>query len=293
EVDDSEEVPLVQLPSLAIEKVDNTGTFDEVGDVISYTITVTNDGNVTLTNVVVTDPNAPDIDCSAELGQQATIPSLAPGASVVCSASHTITQDDLDAGHYLNTACADDGEGGAEEVCDDEDTPGEQNPELSIDKSAAEPDYDEVGDVIHYTIVVTNTGNVTLHDVVVTDPEISDLDCEPDLPVASLAPGASFTCTATHTIVQEDLDLGFFDNTACADDGNGNGETGAAPVCDDAVVFGEEVEVITPLPTLPPTDSNGGGSSGPMSSWWLLLAILGGVLATVVVLTPARGRRRT
>jgi uncharacterized repeat protein (TIGR01451 family) len=287
--DDSEDVPLVQLPSLAIDKVDNTGSFDSVGDVVSYSITVTNTGNVTLTDVLVTDPNAPNIDCSAAAGQQTTIPSLAPGASVVCSASHTITQADLDAGHYFNEACADDGEGGAAAVCDDVDTPGEQNPVLGIDKSATEAGYDAVGDVIHFTITVTNIGNVTLKNVIVTDLQVTDLDCEPNLPVPTLAAGASFTCTASHTITLQDLDLGSFFNEACTDDELGEPDTGALPVCDDVTVFGEDEQQLTQ----PPTDISGGGRGGvPPDALWLLLVALGTILATVVVLTPARGRRR-
>ncbi|MDT5368632.1 MAG: hypothetical protein QOC62_3063, partial [Mycobacterium sp.] len=42
------------------------------------------------------------------------------------------------------------------------------NPHLKITKSATETTYTKVGDVINYTIVATNDGNVTLHNVTVT-----------------------------------------------------------------------------------------------------------------------------
>ena len=42
-----------------------------------------------------------------------------------CTASHTITQADIDAGHYLNTACVDDGAAGAAQACDDATVTGE------------------------------------------------------------------------------------------------------------------------------------------------------------------------
>src|SRR5205814_2171917 len=90
-----------------------------------------------------------------------------------------------------------------------------------------ESGYSAVGDVIHYTIVATNTGNVTLHNVLVTDPHVSNLSCTPGNPVADLAPGASISCTASHTIVQADLDAGHFFNKSCVDDGPG----GAAEAC--------------------------------------------------------------
>ena len=51
-----------------------------------------------------------------------------------------------------------------------------QNPHLSITKTATEANYDSVGDVIHYTIMATNDGNVTLHNVTVTDPNVSRSD---------------------------------------------------------------------------------------------------------------------
>src|SRR5204863_9290231 len=92
-----------------------------------------------------------------------------------------------------------------------------------------ESGFSAVNDVIHYTITATNNGNVTLHNVVVTDSEVTDLVCSPATPVTDLAPGDSIDCTASHTIVQADLDAGHFYNQACTDDGTG----GATQACDD------------------------------------------------------------
>ena len=96
-----------------------------------------------------------------------------------------------------------------------------QNPALSITKAATEPSYDAVGEVIHYTIVATNVGNMTLDGVTVTDPSVSRPELYAGERVADLAPGASMTCTATHTVTQADLDAGHYANTACVDDGAG------------------------------------------------------------------------
>src|SRR5204863_10050223 len=76
-------------------------------------------------------------------------------------------------------------------------------PSLTITKVATESGFSAVNDVIHYTITATNNGNVTLHNVVVTDSEVTDLVCSPATPVTDLAPGDSIDCTASHTIVQE------------------------------------------------------------------------------------------
>jgi uncharacterized repeat protein (TIGR01451 family) len=53
------------------------------------------------------------------------------------------------------------------------------NPALSITKTATEQSYSAVGDVIHYNITATNTGNTTMAAVTVTDPNVSNLRCTP------------------------------------------------------------------------------------------------------------------
>jgi uncharacterized repeat protein (TIGR01451 family) len=228
---DDVDTPGDQNPELSIDKVAAEDGFSAVGDVIHYTITAQNVGNVTLKGVIVTDPNVSDLECTP-----ATPVDLAPGEKIECTASHTISQEDLDAGSFYNQACVDDTEGPAAEVCDDVTTEGEQNPALEIEKLATEQSYDEIGDVIHYTITATNSGNVTLHGVEVTDPNVSDLLCTPDNPVADLAPGDSIVCTATHTITQDDLDAGSVFNEACVDDTKGP----AAEACDDVTTEGEQ-----------------------------------------------------
>jgi uncharacterized repeat protein (TIGR01451 family) len=163
---------------------------------------------------------------------------------MTCSASHTIVQADIDAGSYFNQACVDDGTGGATEACDDVTTPADQKPHLTITKDATESSYDEVGDVIHYTIKATNDGNTTLAAVTVTDPNASGLTCTP-ANGSSLAPGASMDCTASHTIVQADITAGHYFNEACVDDGAG----GAAQACDDVTT----PAVITHVGQITPT----------------------------------------
>ena len=88
---------------------------------------------------------------------------------------------------------------------DDHIIPIEQAPALTLVKSATPTSYDHVGQVISYSYLVTNTGNVTLPgQFTVTDDKLT-VTCPA---TATLAPGASITCTASHTVIQADLDAG-------------------------------------------------------------------------------------
>ena len=87
-------MPLVYTPAIAIDKVfvnvtggDGDALADAVGDMLNYTVTVTNTGNVTLTGVTVVDPLT---------GQNISGVTLAPGASQTFNTSYTLTQADLD-----------------------------------------------------------------------------------------------------------------------------------------------------------------------------------------------------
>jgi uncharacterized repeat protein (TIGR01451 family) len=186
-------------PHLSITKTATEANYDAVGDVINYTIVATNDGNTTLTGVTVSDPKVSGLDCTPTNGSD-----LAPGASISCTASHTVTQDDIDAGNYANTACVNDGDGGAAEACADEDVPAVQNPRIGLTKTPNPTTYSAAGQIISYTLVATNTGNVTLHDVTVTDSKLGTLTCTPTQP-STLAPGSSMSCTGSYTIQPGDV----------------------------------------------------------------------------------------
>src|SRR5215203_6086636 len=214
-----------EAPALSIVKTSPTQSYDAVGDVITYQVVATNTGNTTLASVTITDANA-------VLG--------------TCAPAHTVTQADIEAGHYLNTACVDDGPGGAVQVCDDVDVPAEQNPALSIVKTSPTQSYDSVGDVITYQVVATNTGNTTLAAVTITDANAVLGTCTP-ANGSSLAPGATLTCSATHVVTQADIEAGHYLNTACVDDGPG----GAAQVCDDVNVPGEKNPALSSIKTSP------------------------------------------
>src|SRR5262249_14595469 len=137
--------------------------------------------------------------------------SLAPGASVMCQATHAVTQADIDAGTYTNVATGDSDQtppaNGSATV------PITQSPRIALVKSVAETSFSKVGDVLHYTLTATNTGNIALTNVTIVDPTLGTLACAQPV---TLVPGASLTCTGSHTVGQADLDGGEVDNVATA-----------------------------------------------------------------------------
>ncbi|MFA5634004.1 MAG: choice-of-anchor K domain-containing protein [Candidatus Dojkabacteria bacterium] len=215
EVTDNDTVELPQNPLLSIVKsgswadVDGDG-YADVGETISYTFTVTNEGNVTLTNVTVTDPLVTVSGGPITLGVGET-------DSTTFTATYTITQDDIDKGSFYNIATAVSEE--SDEVTDDDTVELPQNPKLSIEKTGVldtgDDDITNPGDLITYTFKVTNIGNITLTGITVTDPLIGGTlaSCSKD----TLLVGEDTTCTATYAITQNDIDAGEIKNTATAD----------------------------------------------------------------------------
>ena len=183
----------VQSRALTLVKTATPATYDAVGDVISYSYVVTNTGNVTLAGpVTVTDDKA-TVTCPAG--------GLAPGASITCTASYTITQGDLDAGSVTQHRLGRVRDHGL--TADTETVTAVQSRALTLVKTATPATYDAVGDVISYSYVVKNTGNVTLAGPVTVTDDKATVTCPA---AAAWRRWASMTCTASYTITQADLD---------------------------------------------------------------------------------------
>ena len=92
---DDETVTAVQTKSVSLVKTASPLTYSAVGDVISYSYAVKNTGNVTLAGPVTVADDKATVTCPAG--------GLAPGATITCTASYTITQADLDSGSVKNS----------------------------------------------------------------------------------------------------------------------------------------------------------------------------------------------
>ena len=130
---DATDTDIPASPAIALDKIAGTPSGSAAGDTIDYTFVVTNMGNVTLDPVVVDDPAVGTVDCPAG--------PLAPSDSIECSATYTLTQTDIDSGHFANTATATGTPPtGAEVIAvDDTDTPIDGAPVITLAKSAAAP----------------------------------------------------------------------------------------------------------------------------------------------------------
>ncbi|WP_243228965.1 DUF11 domain-containing protein [Microbacterium sp. CIAB417] len=212
-------------PALTIDKEADVETITAAGETIEYSFLVTNTGNVTLTDVVVSEGEFSGTGELSDVVCPAGASSLAPGASVTCTATYDLTQEDVDAGSITNAATATGTP--PNPVTPPPVSPSDEvtvdvpaAPALTIDKEADVETITAAGETIEYSFLVTNTGNVTLTDVVVSEGEfsgtgeLSDVVCPAG--ASSLAPGASVTCTATYDVTQEDVDAGSITNAATA-----------------------------------------------------------------------------
>lgn len=104
---DTEAVPLNVAPLLFVDKVASDTTDVAAGDVVTYTYTVRNDGNVPLTNVVLSDTHKGVVGALTPAFQAwvtqngstvtgNTINTLNPGAEATFTASYTVVQSDID-----------------------------------------------------------------------------------------------------------------------------------------------------------------------------------------------------
>ncbi|MEE4195013.1 MAG: sortase [Anaerolineae bacterium] len=204
---------VVGTPALEIVKnVTSTGPY-VAGSTVNYEIIVTSTGDIPITNVTVTDPTPGVVMGTCTPAQGAT---LAPTEQMTCSATYVLTNDDITAGSFTNTAAADSDE--TDPVEDDETVVLNGSPSMSVTKSTTSIGPYSLGDTITYQIVVRNTGEVTLNNVQVTDPGTGVVlgGCIPALG-SSLAPTERMTCTATHVVTQTDVDAAVYSNTAVGD----------------------------------------------------------------------------
>ncbi len=188
---------------------------------LTYTITVSNIGNISLTGVVLTDAivGGPELSTSLQSGDTNSNNILDVGETWSFTATYDATQNDIDAGTTLvNRAVADTDHTDPESA--EASTTISQSAGWSMTKSAAEENYETTGDILHYTITLTNDGNVSIGNIVVIDPgadagivkyENGDTDND-----NRLDPDETWTFSAIHTVTMADIISGTIVNIAQA-----------------------------------------------------------------------------
>ncbi|HHD78406.1 MAG TPA: DUF11 domain-containing protein, partial [Epsilonproteobacteria bacterium] len=227
---DTATTTIVQTPMIKIQKNAATPTiaqgFDasitDEGDTITYTLDVTNTGNVSLHGVVVSDSIATVSSCAhtsnGDIFVNDGTDTLDVGESVICTASYTLTNADLDTGGKDNTATVDaqDPSNVPASATDSISSALTQKAAIALVKGAGVPTVSsgvdsgvvDAGDTVSYEFNVTNTSNVALTNVTVEDMSLNmTLDCGGGTNViASMAAGSTVRCTSLYTLTQDDID---------------------------------------------------------------------------------------
>ncbi|MFC4223748.1 DUF7507 domain-containing protein [Lysinibacter cavernae] len=194
---------------------------NDAGDIITYQLTVQNTSNVELTDVEIVDSlkGLSALDCDVTDGV------LAAGATMVCEATYTVTEQDVYAEEIVNDAYATGKNPSGDAVESLEDTvlqPLDARPSLELIKTIDEvtdadsDGYVDAGDTVTFGFDITNTGNLSMHDVIIDDglEGLSAITCKDSL--ATIAPGDTVHCTATYVITEGDEQAREVINTAFA-----------------------------------------------------------------------------
>jgi uncharacterized repeat protein (TIGR01451 family) len=233
---DENETPLVISPHISVSKSPDAQTI-LIGQTANFTITITNDGDSTLTDVHVTDALAPG--CARTKADIPALASMAPGATLTytCSLANVTAS-------FTNVAVAT----GTPPVGPDvtaSDTAAvtavapATHPAITIVKNPSSQTVTS-GGTATFTITVTNTGDIALTNVKVTDA----LSPNCNRTIGTLAPGAStsYTCTRANVTAS-------FTNVAVA---SGTAGTQTVTAQDTAPVTAKPKAALKPPPKVVP-----------------------------------------
>jgi uncharacterized repeat protein (TIGR01451 family) len=211
------------------------------GDLVTYTIKVTNTGDSALTNVSVTDDKFP-ASCNKTIG------TLAAGASSSYTCTATITAD------TTNTATATGTTETNTTVKDDDDAVVDViSPSIEVKKTTTTP-APTVGGTVKFNIKVTNTGDTTLSTIVITDANAPGCERNPLKDSADGLTGTAVTlapqASANYDCELANVPITYTGNTAkaCGTDKLN------LEVCDDDTV------PVTPVKAKPAVDTNAGAA---------------------------------
>lgn len=268
----------IQKQASAPSDTNGSGVVGDVGDEITYTFTVTNTGRADLINVQINDALLSAANSSI-VWMAGTAPAALPVNGVATAmAVYTITTADAanPSEEVTNTATASaetsTGHKAVTSPPDTTHTPVKaSHPSLSITKAASIADSNhsglrgDLGDVITYQFVVTNTGDTRLTGVQIIDPlpglTTPTFTAWPNQ-FGVLEAGETVNASATYTIQSVDVIATKVDNQASA---SANPLAGVSPTAQSQWV---RVPTVAPQPklsiskTASVADSNNSGTKG-------------------------------
>ncbi|MHB1483330.1 MAG: DUF7507 domain-containing protein [Saccharofermentanales bacterium] len=188
-------------PEISVTKeADNT--ISKIGDTINYTITIENTGDWPLEGITVVDDILGDLSAmfadTLAVGASDTqvIPYVVPDPEPADPLVNIVTAEGVADGFDTDVE-ADIGPVVSDTATDSVDL---VHPGISITKEA-DVEFSKVGDTVNYTIIVTNTGDVALINVDVTDSLLGDLWVD-----GTLAVGASMQFDEAYVVQAGDPD---------------------------------------------------------------------------------------
>jgi uncharacterized repeat protein (TIGR01451 family) len=207
-------VPVTRNGALTVVTSASPSAVTHAGQVITYSFLVTNTGNVTLTSVAVTGTQTVP---AGPLTLGPGLPIGHPGGGCLRDLHRHLHRGPgrrrQRHGRGLGHRLSGDPPSGSPVTSPSSTAtvPVTQNGALTVVTSASPSAVTQAGQVITYSFLVTNTGNVTLTSVAVTATQAApagSLTSAPTCTSVTLASGASEPCTATYTVTQADIDNG-------------------------------------------------------------------------------------
>lgn len=229
---DTVAITVNSIPDYAftINKVADLANVTIPGQVITYTITVTNTGDTALTSITFTDDvdqngSSTALTPTGPTGDGGVVGTMEVAEVWVYTATHAVTQAQMDDGNDLvNTGTFNPTEMAAQS--DTATTTITTNPSISVTKTADLDTNVPAGQTVTYTYVVTNDGNQTIASISLADlhggsgpaPSPGSETLTDNIPLGdstdaasngiwdSLAPGDIATFTGTYVVTQQDVD---------------------------------------------------------------------------------------
>ncbi|MGB9902681.1 DUF7507 domain-containing protein [Methanothrix sp.] len=187
-------VNVTYTSGLTVTKTPSVNTA-RVGTEITYTYEITNTGTIRIKDIVLRDDRLGEIKPEKNM--------LKPGETATATAKYTVKETDLPGPLTNNVTASGTEMHTGKQVVSSTATASvtlEYTASITLDKSA-EPNPAKVGDTVTYTYTITNSGEVTLGNLKLSDDKLGDIS----LTKTALVPGESITATKTYKVTENDL----------------------------------------------------------------------------------------